>query len=291
MGMKRNLAGSIAVMALLAGCGGGGADEAIPEADVTITPGVRNDAPSPAETPTATPTPTPTPTPARQAAAESGQASESRTQQGSLTTDTGEYADAFVRAWGIGDRQDASRYASPTALDALFTYDGRGGSTWKRDSAISQGPSTEVRYKDGNGQSLYVVVDNATVGRGAGQAVVGANVEYDGAPAEPEPETDTYVGEDPSVTGLPTTSADYADSLVRAWGVGDRAAAQPYASDLVVSTLFDGYGTGGADWKQTSASPSVVSYRNSNGDTLDLHLDTKVVSAGRGNAVTYAEFG
>ena len=98
---------------------------------------------------------------------------------GSLPTSVGPYADGFVHAWGIGDSQTASRYATDAAVTTLFSYDGRGGSTWGYQSSTALGSRTQIRYADGSGRSLYVVVANATVARGAAHAVVGANVEMD----------------------------------------------------------------------------------------------------------------
>ena len=202
---------------------------------------------------------------------------------GELPGDPGEYADAFVRAWGVGDRVEAERYATGDAVDSLFAYDGRGGSTWTRDAVTNQDGRTQVGYTDGTGQSLYVLLDTVTVG--APDAVVSANVEWEGTSEDAAAEDDPG-----AATGLPSDVGDYGDALVRAWGVGDRDAADAYATASVLSTLFDGYGTGGSDWSRTGSTADSITYTDSFGDTVTIYVDAATVSAGRGDAAYLAVF-
>ena len=130
--------------------------------------------------PEATPSRTTTPAPATSSIPSAATPAEGNADTaGSLPTSVGPYSDSFVHAWGIGDSQAASRYATDAALTTLFQYDGRGGSSWAYKSSTALGSRTQVRYADGSGRSLYVVLDRATVARGAAHAVVGANVEVD----------------------------------------------------------------------------------------------------------------
>lgn len=208
-----------------------------------------------------------------------------------LPTNPGDYADEFVRAWGIGDRPKASRYATESAADDIFAHDGRGGSTWEQDSTAVQGTRTQVRYTNGNGASLYVLVDTATAGSGLGDAVVGANIEWDDTSAwstddDAVPEDDS----DEGVTGLPSTVNEYCDALVRAWGNNDRSAAEDYATSSTVSQLFDDHTPGQTDWARTSSTSSSATYTNDAGDTVTIHVHASRVSSGRGDAAYSAGF-
>lgn len=252
---------------------------------------------SPSQTPSPTPTPTTVPA-AASPAAEPTTVAEDAAAEGTaaLPTGAGAYADGFVRAWGIGDRPAASRYASADTVASLFQYDARGGSTWKRESSLVQEARTQVRYTDGTGASLYLLVDNATAERGAPAAIVGANVEWDDTDNTYDGEAPTYdygiaAPEEPTVvTGLESTAGEYADALVRAWGVGDRSAADAYASDEALSAMFGTYGSGGSHWRRTSATSSSATYANDDGTLLTLYLDPTTVSAGRGEGVYGATF-
>lgn len=217
----------------------------------------------------------------------------------SLPTGVGAYADGFVRAWGIGDRPTAASFATADTVQSLFQYDPRGGSTWARQTTVEQGGRSQVRYTDGNGASLYVLLDTTGARAGTQQAIVGASVEWDdyddvysgdwGAdpvvPAEPaEPAVPA------TATGLPTTAGAYADELVRAWGAGDAIAADLYASDSALITLFGEGGVGGPTWKRTSTTSSAVGYTNADGVGLLLYLDPTIVSSGYGDGVVSAMF-
>ena len=238
-------------------------------------------------TPSQTPTPPPTPTLAADTTTGAQDAA-------SLPTSPGAYADGFVRAWGIGDSQDASRYATEAAVTSLFQYDGRGGGSWVRQSSAVLGGRTQVRYVDGTGASLYVVVDTAAAGRGASRAVVGANMEWqnvdNGYQGDPGSGGYDYPDRPAVATGLQTSVGEYADALVRAWGVGDAYAADAYATDGALSIMFAQYGTGGSSWRRTASTSSSATFTNHDGVRLLLGLDPAKVSAGRGDGVHSASF-
>lgn len=249
---------------------------------------------------TATETASPTESSSRSTSEDEGEESDSSSTSSSSSTsetsdegssvsglpgDPGEYADAFVRAWGIGDRPDAARYATPEAVSALFAYDPRGGSTWQRAGSTTQGERTQVRYTDGNGSTLYVLLDTATAGAGEGGAIVAGNVEWTGDVApEPEPEPEPT---EEQVRGLPSTIGPYCDALVRAWGADNRVSAMDYATDGAASTLFDILTPGQSDWSRTGTTDSSATYENSSGERITIFVDPATVSAGVGDAAYY----
>lgn len=208
--------------------------------------------------------------------------------QPGLPTGVNEYADAFVRSWGIGDRPDASRYATVDAVRDLFGMDSRGGSSWARQDSTEQGARTMVKYSDDSGMALYVLVDRATAGSGSEDAVVGASLEYEGGDYVYDP------GEEASglsdITVAETTTGTYCDALVRAWGAGRRTTGDKYATDTAMTSLFDGYGTGGSGWTRVSAGTHSAVYSNTDGSTVTLYVNHVAVEAGRGDAVFDAEF-
>ena len=138
--------------------------------------------------------------------------------------------------------------------------------------------------------TLYVLVDRTAAGSGVEDAVVGASLEYEGWDWEDDP-AEGYSGVDgsASVTGLPSSVTEYADAMIRAWGVDD-VAMNDYTTSDVMTTLYGEYGEGGSNWSRSSSTPSTVTYRNTDGTVLVLTLDASTVSAGRGAGVTQARF-
>lgn len=192
-----------------------------------------------------------------------------------LPTSPAGYADAFVRAWGRGDRSAASTYGSSAAMSSLFDAAGNGGPGWTRTSTTGYAGSTEVHYSDGS-RALVVVVDHEALGAGDEHAVISATFDEDVlTPTEP-------VDDD-----LPRTRAGYADAFVRAWGKSD-SSAWDYASDSVQTTLGGGPGPDAGSWRRTSSTASSVSYRDGSGSTLVLTLDDARVRAGLKDAITGA---
>lgn len=122
------------------------------------------------------------------------------------------------------------------------------------------------------------------------------------APAEssatPEAATSTSAAPAPTTTssaaraGLPTDVGPYADGFVRAWGIGDRAAASSYASDTTVSSLFAYDGRGGSSWTRGTStvqgSRTQVEYTDGTGQTLYVLVDTAAAQQGSPDAVVGA---
>lgn len=213
-----------------------------------------------------------------------------------LPTDVDGYADGFVRAWGIGDRPEAERFGTDDAVTAVFDHAGRGGDGWSRDATTVQGSRTQVRFTDDD-LVLYVLVDTDRAAAGEEDAVVGASIEFDGQ-AEPEPQTET-VTETATATssstatataaGLPRSTGEYADRFVRAWGTGDRAKGDPYATESILRELFDVYGPGGGGWSRTSTAARQVDYTDTDGVVLRLHINHEAVAEGRQDAIYMVE--
>lgn len=209
-----------------------------------------------------------------------------------LPTDVEGYADAFVRAWGIGDREDASRYATAAAVRDLFGMDTRGGSGWARKESIEQGTRTQVRYTDANDENstVYVLVDRSSAQAGEEDAVVGASYEYelDGTDDGYDPGEESAGVSD--ITVPETSVGDYCDTLVRAWGAGKRTTADKYATSTAMTELFDDHGTGGSGWSRSSTDSYSATYTNTDGSTLTLYINSISVSNGWGDGVFAATF-
>ena len=282
MGSIRGSVVAVASLALVGGCGLGddGGDTGSDPETVTVTdstsstPTQETHTETATETATASSTQPPDPEPD----------ATSRASDDGLPTETLEYADAFVRAWGLGDRDDASRFATPTTVSSLFAMDPRGGSSWARDGEVDQGERTQVRYTGDDDMVLYVLVDRAAAQSGAGDAVVGASLEYEYDPGEESAGiSDTTVPE--------TSVATYCDALVRAWGAGEEGTAEKYATRTAMDGLFGDHGTaGGSGWSRTSSDDWSATYTNTDGSTLTLFVNSVSVESGLGDGVYYAEF-
>lgn len=202
----------------------------------------------------------------------------------SLPTDIGRYADGFVRAWGIGDRPGASRYATVSTVSSLFATDPRGGSSWQRGSQVQQGDRTQVSFTDDTGTTLYVLVDRATAATGSEDAVVAANLEYEDS-STPDYDAGEEAAGLSDITVSETTVGAYCDALVRAWGAGKRTTADKYATQTAMTQLFDDHGTGGGSWSRSSSDAYSATYTNSSGATLTLYVEPIAVAAGRGDGI------
>lgn len=287
--MTRGTAAAVASLTLVAGCSAlPGGDDGSDEPDtVTVTSSSSSTSSSETHTETATATETAEESETSAASEDSSpDDSQSSGSTGALPTSAPSYADGFVRAWGIGDREDASRYATSTAVSSLFDVDDRGGSTWSRDSEVDQGTRTQVRYTSDDDLVLYVLVDRSTAGSGDDHAVVGASLEYESESAGEDDDSDGVAD-----TVVPETSTgDYCDALVRAWGSGKRGTADRYATATAIGQLFDDHGTGGSGWSQSSVSRYNAVYTNTDGNTLTLYFNSVSVANGWGDGVYYAEF-
>lgn len=108
--------------------------------------------------------------------------------------------------------------------------------------------------------------------------------------ALPSPATSTV-----ATTATTTNPVLLADSLVRAWGRGDRASAAALADPSVVSALF-GYSTpGGVSWRRTgwqgAAGTIYVTYHDdARGGTVTLAVSDVLLSQGREQAVYAVRF-
>lgn len=296
-----NFKGAVAVVAsltLVSGCSllSQGDDDADDPETVTVTSGEDADADSDEdrdedsdseqETHTETATETAEETEPDSETETSSDSPDPSSSTGNLPTSASSYADGFVRAWGIGDRQDASRYATSTAVSSLFGADARGGSNWSRDTSVDQGSRTQVRYTNDDDLVLYVLVDRSTASSGNEHAVVGASLEYESSSAGEDDDSEGFAD-----TTVPETSTgDYCDALVRAWGSGKRGTADRYADSTAMRQLFDEHGTGGSGWSQTSVSRYNAVYTNTDGTKLTLYFNSVSVSNGWGDGVYYAEF-
>ncbi|WP_157075563.1 hypothetical protein [Janibacter anophelis] len=227
----------------------------------------------------ASPSASPSSSPSASPSSSSGPSSDDPTNDApgaQLPSSAGEYADAFVRAWGKGDRTDASTYGTGAAVSALFGQAGNGGGGWQRTGTTEYAGSTQVTYSDGS-RTLTLVVDHTALGAGDEHAVTSAVL------SSGEPTTaPTDAGD-----GLPQTVSAYADAFVRAWGKSD-SGAWDYANDQVRSILGSGAGPNPGAWSRSSTDGSSVSYRNRDGSLLVLQLDGDRVADGSRDAITGA---
>lgn len=221
----------------------------------------------------------PSSSPSSSPSASSGPSSDDPTSErpdAQLPSSAGEYADAFVRAWGKGDRTDASTYGTGAAVSALFGQASNGGGGWQRTGTTEYAGSTQVTYSDGS-HSLTLVVDHTALGAGDEHAVTSAVLSNGEPTTAPTDDGD----------GLPQTVSAYADAFVRAWGKSD-SGAWDYANDEVRSILGSGAGPNPGAWSRSSTDGSLVSYRNRDGSLLVLQLDGDRVADGSRDAITGA---
>lgn len=281
-----NIRGSVVVIAslvLVSACSLGSEDDAGSET-VTVTSSSSPSSASPSSTQeTRTETATATATASSSSATDPGSSPSEDGAVDGLPSDVGDYADGFVRAWGIGDREDASRYATDSTVSTLFALEPRGGSSWTRTEEDQQGGRTQVSYTDDEGMTLYVLVDTDTAGSGDADAVVAATLEHTDSEAESEGDGDAGASVSETTTGA------YCDAFVRAWGAGERGTADDYAMSSVMTELFDHHGTGGSGWSQTSVTGGTAVYTDTDGTKLTLYVDTVSVENGWGDGIYHAE--
>lgn len=94
---------------------------------------------------------------------------------------------------------------------------------------------------------------------------------------------------------LPTGAGAYADELVQAWGIGDRAGADTYATSDTVATLFASSSRGGGDWVRGAslvqdARTQVKYERTSTDEVIYLVVDTATAARGDEDAVVGLSF-
>lgn len=290
--MGKNIRGPVVVVAsltLVSGCGlslPGGDDKSSAEETVTVTSSSSSEPTE--ETSTATATATATADVPDAPTSDPSSTSSSSDGGSDLPTDVRSYADDFVRAWGVGDRQEALKYATATTVSSLFAFHPKGGTSWSRQGEVDHGLRTHVRYTDGDGGVLTVFVDREEVTEGGPNGVVGTRLKEGGSSDDADDSGDSA----DSGSGLvpETSTSDYCDALVRAWGAGRRSTAEKYASATAMSQLFDDHGTGGSGWSQTSVTRHYALYTNTDGTKLTLYFNSTSVAKGAGDGVYYAEF-
>ncbi|MCK0113365.1 hypothetical protein MWU75_14540 [Ornithinimicrobium sp. F0845] len=244
-----------ALVALLSGCSGDN-DQPTPTSTGSVVPPDDSQATAPS-------------TPGETASGDAASGSTS-----ALPTVPTDYADHFVRAWGSDDQTTMARLATDEVVQSL---DDRGGPHWDQTSAEGAAGSTIVTYTNTEtGDTLALRLENELVGQGAGQAVVEAQ----------------YTTADDSQDALPTAPEDYADTLVVAWGEGDRAAMQRLATDEVVHTLGD---RGSPHWERIStegaAGSTIVTYTETQtGEVLTLRVDNAQADHCAEHSVVEARF-
>lgn len=259
----------------------------VAEVTVTVTASPSPEETTPSEDPDATSTveATTEPTPADGAQA--------------LPTSPDEYADAWIRAWGLGDDDAMSVYAD-RYVHGLFSGTA-GGGTWQRNKSVGPGPYGQgvqyTQYVDAQSGNWAVVgTDPSLVAIGARHAVVDVQVmppEVDGLSPMPEDDSAAWDGgmdEEPGAgtpLGLTTDPGAYADEFVRAWGAGDPDRADTYAN-VDGMTLFQADWTGGTDWVRQYVDQEFVVYSDTGGNQLTVVLRLDRVAAGASDGVVAA---
>lgn len=293
--------GVIASTLLLAGCSGDGqaadtsptaASVTTPEA-VVATRSADEAVMSTIETePTAADPTTEEPAAADRTAEETDEATSDRSAQATtqaaastpaLPRSEAEYADAWVRAWGMGDDAQMAAYAD-RYVHGEFSGTAGGGQWARQEWGSYEEGLVFVTYEDaGTGEGLFVLVDPGIVAIGAQHGVVSV-ARMPAGWDQAVPDSDDG-GVEP--LGLTTDIGEYADSWVRAWGAGDWDTATVYGTDDAMY-LFGVDAAGGTDWARTGVSGTEVRYGDSGGNVLVLVLDADRVAAGAGDGVVAA---
>jgi hypothetical protein len=187
---------------------------------------------------------------------------------------TVDYADAVIRAWGRGDRTTTARLATATVTSRLFTYSSPGGVHWRRVLAEgTAGTEYATYHDDARGGYVTLGVSSVVLSNGGGHAAY--TVRFSQA--------------------RPVDAAGYADLLVRAWGRGDRVAADRYGTAGVVQALFSYSSPGGGFWRRTAvqgaAGTVYVTYHDdARGGYLTVGVNDWAEQDGQFHAVYTARF-
>ena len=87
-------------------------------------------------------------------------------------TNASGYADALVKAWGVGSDAEVSEYATPGVVKALSKHGDEHASQWDRIAADGAGKSSSVVYKNkATGELLTFGVNNEAATHGLHPAV------------------------------------------------------------------------------------------------------------------------
>lgn len=182
--------------------------------------------------------------------------------------------DRLVRAWGRGDRAAAAALASASVVAALFGYATPGGVSWRRTGWQGAAGTIYVTYHDdARGGTVTLAVSDVLLSQGRQQAAYAVRFSQ----------------------ARPLGPVGYADRLVRAWGRGDHAAVQHYATAAVASALWRHADPGGAHWRrvvsQGAAGTTYVTYHDdAAGGTLTLAVGNAAEQDGRLRSVYDARF-
>ncbi len=177
------------------------------------------------------------------------------------------YADRLLAAWAAGKRPVAACYTAYSTDAVLFGEKPRGGSwTYVKTVTNSVERFDDVTYRNGAGERIVLRV--AFPGSGRWDRVRGAQV-----------------------FGTSGAISTYADSLIRAWGRGDRAAALKYGTRQAVDALwaFSG-GPGGGCWQRSGLAggyTTIVSYTCESA-LVELTVKPGAAAAGQPQAVVKA---
>jgi hypothetical protein len=77
----------------------------------------------------------------------------------------------LIKAWERGDRDAAATFATPDALETLFSREGGGEGTWSLEDCDGAMGSTYCTFSAGGEPSVIVRVENEAVTIGEAQAV------------------------------------------------------------------------------------------------------------------------
>lgn len=82
------------------------------------------------------------------------------------------YADALVKAWGVGSDEEVNEYATPGVVEALSEHGDEHAASWDRIAADGAAESSSVVYKNKvTGELLTFGVDNEAATHGLHPAV------------------------------------------------------------------------------------------------------------------------
>lgn len=87
-------------------------------------------------------------------------------------TNASGYADALVKAWGVGSDEEVDEYATPGVVEALSEHGDEFATQWDRIAADGAGESSSVVYKNKvTGELLTFGVNNDAATHGLHPAV------------------------------------------------------------------------------------------------------------------------
>ena len=132
--------------------------------------------------------------------------------------------------------------------------------------------------------SIAAVASLAAVGLATGPALASTN-----------PDTETAGVQAPQSAEFPTNPIEYADDFVRAFGAGDRASVENFATETAVKSLYQHDSPHADRWNRTSAQSyegtTSVTYRNfETSGRLTVSVRSETAANGHEDAVDSIEF-